>query len=200
VEFGVVHEIKHDQRFFATRGEGAHAERSDGTSLPIALSPNVDLRSLFWTSGLRGRPVLPMSILLEELIDGSSMHGGFFDLGSATFNMTRIVTGQLDAYVDMGWLMVHELPELEAAFRNAGEGAICTNFPYDVAAAALVVAEAGGIVTAADGGSLASSPAVGSGEGWGVAVLASASRALHDQLLEATASGMQRLRAHVLGN
>jgi myo-inositol-1(or 4)-monophosphatase len=135
--------------------------------------------------------------LLEELIDSSSMHGGFFDLGSATFNMTRIVTGQLDAYVDMGWLMVHELPELEAAFRNAGEGAICTNFPYDVAAAALVVSEAGGVVSAADGGSLAASPAVGSGEGWGVAVLASASRPLHDRLLEATGSGMQRLRAYV---
>jgi myo-inositol-1(or 4)-monophosphatase len=197
VQFGVVHEIKSGQRFFATRGEGAHAERGDGSPLAIALSPNVDLRALFWTSGLRGRPVLPMSLLLEELIDGSSMHGGFFDLGSATFNMTRIVTGQLDAYVDMGWLMVHELPELEAAFRSAGDGAICTNFPYDVAAAALVVSEAGGIVTAADGGSLESSPAIGSGEGWGVAVLASASRPLHDRLLEATRSGMQRLRAHV---
>jgi myo-inositol-1(or 4)-monophosphatase len=167
--------------------------------LPIALSPNVDLRALFWTSGLRGRPVLPMSVLLEELIDGSSMRGGFFDLGSATFNMTRIVTGQLDAYVDMGWLMARELPELEAAFRRAGEGAICTNFPYDVAAAALVVSEAGGIVTAADGGSLATSPAIGSGEGWGVAVLASASQPLHDRLLEATRSGMQRLRTHIAG-
>jgi myo-inositol-1(or 4)-monophosphatase len=197
VQFGVVHEIKHGQRFLATRGEGAHAERADGTPLPIALSPNVDLRALFWTSGLRGRPVLAMSVLLEELIDRSSMRGGFFDLGSATFNMTRIVTGQLDAYVDMGWLMVHELPELEGAFRNAGEGAICTNFPYDVAAAALVVSEAGGVVTAADGESLGASPAIGSGEGWGVAVLASASRPLHDRLLEATRSGMQRLRAYV---
>jgi myo-inositol-1(or 4)-monophosphatase len=200
VQFGVVHEIKHDQRFFATRGGGAVAERADRTRLPIARSANVDLRALFWTAGLRGRPVLPVSILLEELIDGSSMHGGYFDLGSATFNMTRIVTGQLDAYVDMGWLIVHELPELEAAFRRAGDGAICTNFPYDVAAAALVVTEAGGIVTAADGGSLGSSPAIGSGEGWGVAVLASASQPLHDRLLEATERGMQRLRAHVVGD
>jgi myo-inositol-1(or 4)-monophosphatase len=199
VEFGVVHEIKHDQRFFATRGLGAQAERADRTPLRIALSANVDLRALFWTSGLRGRPVLPMSILLEHLIDESSMRGGFFDLGSATFNMTRIVTGQLDAYVDMGALMVHELPELEAAFRRAGDGAICTNFPYDVAAAALIVTEAGGVVTAADGGPLEPSPAIGSGEGWGVAVLASASRSLHDRLLEATETGMQRLRAHVVG-
>ena len=198
VQFGVVHEIKHGQRFFATRGAGALAERADGTPLPIVLSPNVDLRALFWASGSRGRPALPTAVLLEELIDGCSMHGSFFDLGSATFDMTRIVTGQLDAYVDMGWLMVHELPELEAAFRRAGDGRICTNFPYDVAAAALVVTEAGGIVTAADGGQLESSPAIGSGDGWGVAVLASASRALHDRLLEATENGMQRLRAHVV--
>ena len=199
VQFGVVHELKSGQRFFATRGEGAHAERADGSSLPIVLSPNVDLRALFWASGLRGRPALPMTVLLEELIDGCSMHGGFFDLGSATFDMTRIVTGQLDAYVDMGWLVMHEIPELEGEFRRAGDGNVCTNVPYDVAAAALVVSEAGGIVTAADGGSLAVSPAIGSGDGWGVAVLASASRPLHDRLVEATGQGMQRLRAQVVG-
>jgi myo-inositol-1(or 4)-monophosphatase len=198
VHFGVVHELKSGQRFFATRGEGARAERADGSPLPIALSPNVDLRTLFWASGLRGRPALPMTVLLEELIDGCSMHGGFFDLGSATFDMTRIVTGQLDAYVDMGWLVLHEIPELEAEFRRAGDGNVCTNFPYDVAAAALVVSEAGGIVTAANGGSLDASPAIGSGDGWGVAVLASASRPLHDRLLEATEQGMQRLRAQVV--
>jgi hypothetical protein len=31
VQFGVVHEIKHGQRFFATAGAGVHAERADGT-------------------------------------------------------------------------------------------------------------------------------------------------------------------------
>ncbi len=144
-------------------GEGARVERADGSSVPVSLSANTDLRVLFWTAGLRGRPALPVTIVLEDLIDGSSMHGGYFDLGSATFNMTRIVTGQLDAYVDVGWRVLHELPELEPAFRVAGDGAVCTNFPYDVAASSLIVTEAGGIVTAADGGPLASSPAVGSG-------------------------------------
>jgi myo-inositol-1(or 4)-monophosphatase len=197
VEFGVVHEIKSGQRFSAGRGGGAHVERADGSAVPVTLSGNTDLRALFWTAGLRGRPAVPLTILLEDLIDGSSMHGGYFDLGSATFNMTRIVTGQLDAYVDMGWRVLQELPELEAAFRVAGDGAVCTNFPYDVAAAALVVTEAGGVVTAADGGPLADRPAVGSGDGYGVAVLASASAALHERLLDAVAKGMDRLRAHL---
>jgi fructose-1,6-bisphosphatase/inositol monophosphatase family enzyme len=68
-----------------------------------------------------------------------------------------------------------------------------------VAAAALVVTEAGGVVTAADGGPLGPSPAIGSGDGWGVAVLASASLPLHERLLEATEHGMRRLQAQVVG-
>ena len=45
---------------------------------------------------------------------------------------------------------------------------MCTNFPYDVAAAALIVEEAGGVVTHADGRSLDDHPAVGSSrsQGW----------------------------------
>jgi myo-inositol-1(or 4)-monophosphatase len=138
---------------------------------------------------------MPMTIVLEELIDGSGMRGGYFDLGSATFNMTRIVTGQLDAYVDVGRYLVDVRPALEAAFRRVGDGAVCTNFPYDVAAAALIVEEAGGVVTRPDGGSIAGHPAVGSGDGYGIAVVASASPALHDRLLGAIAEGMARLHA-----
>ena len=197
VDFGVVHEIKNGQRFVATRGEGAHVERADGSPAPVVLSENSDLRSVFFAAGVRGRPAVAMAVLLENLIDDSSMHGGYFDLGSATFDMTRIVTGQLDAYVDAGWRVLHEIPALEPAFRRAGEGRICTNFPYDVAASSLIVAEAGGVVTAADGAPLAGCPAVGSGDGYGLAVVASASRALHDRLLDAVDAGMRRLRAHV---
>jgi len=189
VSFGVVHEIKTGRVFAAQRGGGVRADD------PIRRSTNTDLGALFWTAGLRGRPAVPVTVALEALIDGSSMRGGFFDLGSATFNMTRIVTGQLDAYVDIGMHVVERFPQTEARFRAAGDGAICTNFPYDVAAAALVVTEAGGIVTRPDGASLDDHPAVGSGDGFGVAVLASASPALHDSLLAAVADGMERLGA-----
>jgi myo-inositol-1(or 4)-monophosphatase len=191
-----VQEIKSGDCVYATRGHGAAGRRPDGSAIPLRPSANVDLAALFWTAGLRGRPVLPVSIVLERLIDGSSMRGGYFDLGSATFNMTRIVTGQLDAYVDVGRRLVDEIPSLEADFRRVGEGAVCTNFPYDVAAAALIVEEAGGVVTRADGSGLARHPAVGSGDGFGLAVLASASPALHELLLAEVDLGMRRLRAH----
>src|SRR5262249_2751432 len=141
VSFGVVHELKTGDRFFATRGRGVHAEAADGSPMALAPSSNTDLRALFWTAGLRGRPVVPTSVALEELVDGSSMGGGYFDLGSAAFNLTRLVTGQLDAYVDVGRRIVDEVPETEDAFLEVGEGAVCTNFPYDVAAAALIVRE-----------------------------------------------------------
>ena len=193
VDFGVVHEIKTGDRFFAHRGGGVRAERADGSTLPTALSNNLDLRALFWTAGLRGRPSIPLAVVLEELVDESSMRGGYFDLGSATFNMTRIVTGQLDAYIDVGRRIVDEFPNTEPLFRAVGEGAVCTNFPYDVAAAALIVEEAGGVVTRADGQSIADHAAVGSGDGYGIAVVASASSQLHVQLLAAVDTGMQRL-------
>ena len=135
------------------------------------------------------------SIVLERLIDDSAMHGGYFDLGSAAFDLTRIVTGQLDAYVDVGMHVIERFPQTEARFRAAGDGAVCTNFPYDVAAAALIVAEAGGVVTRPDGAVIDDHPAVGSGDGYGIAVLASASPALHDALLAAVATGMDRLGA-----
>jgi myo-inositol-1(or 4)-monophosphatase len=199
VEFGVVHEIKSGDRFFAVRGGGARAVRADGVAIQVNLSGNVDLRALFWTAGLRGRPVVPVSIALEALIDGSSMHGGYFDPGSATFNMTRLVTGQLDAYVDIGRRLVDEFPELEPLFRAVGEGAVCTNFPYDVAAAGLIVTEAGGVVTRADGRPLDEHPAVGSGDAFGLAVLAAASPALHAQLLAAVDLGFEQVRAWIAG-
>jgi len=193
VSFGVVHELKTGQRFWASRGRGPRADGASGEPLEIRLSANTDLTALFWTAGLRGRPLLPTSVVLEELVDGSSMGGGYFDLGSAAFNMTRIVTGQLDAYVDVGRRVVDECPETEAAFLEVGEGAVCTNFPYDVAAAALIVQEAGGVVTRPDGAPIEDHPAVGSGDGYGIAVLASATAALHERLLAAVEEGVRRL-------
>jgi len=195
VTFGVVQEIKTGTCFTARRGAGAQARTVAGASVPLAPSPNTDLRALFWTAGLRGRPVLPCSIVLEDLIDGCTLNGGCFELGSATFNMTRVATGQLDAYVDVGRRIVDEVPETEAAFRLLGEGTVLTNFPYDVAAAIVIVEEAGGIVTAIDGTSLARRPAIGSGDGYGLAVLATGNATLHADILAVVDRGITRLQA-----
>ena len=193
VTFGVVHELKTGDQYWAARGRGAHGARADGTPIALAPSPAVDLASLFWEAGLRGRPSLPMAVALEALTDGCSMGGGVFSLGSAAFALTRVANGQLDAYVDAGRRVLDTYPELEPEFLRVGEGAVCTNFPYDVAAGVLVVAEAGGVVTMADGTSLADHPAIGSGRDHGLAVLASGNPALHERLLAALADGLDSL-------
>ncbi len=37
---------------------------------------------MLWTYGFRGRPVVDTAVVLEELVDSSSVAGGTFDLGS----------------------------------------------------------------------------------------------------------------------
>jgi myo-inositol-1(or 4)-monophosphatase len=187
VQLGIVSEVRSGLRYVARRGQGVHADA------PVRTSTNTDLAALFWTAGLRGRPALPMTVVFEHLIDDCAMRGAFFELGSATFAMTRVVTGQLDAYIDVGQHVLDMYPQVESRFRAVGNGALCTNFPYDVAAAALIVREAGGVVTAPDDRALDDRPAIGSGDGFGVAVVASASRALHERLLAEVQLGMDRL-------
>lgn len=197
VEFGVVHELKTGDRYWATRRGGARGARADGTPVPLVPSTNTDLSALFWEAGLRGRPSRPMAVVLEALTDGCSMGGGVFSLGSAAFALTRVANGQLDAYVDAGRRVLDTYPDLEADFLRVGEGAVCTNFPYDVAAGGLVVEEAGGVVTMADGTSLRDHPAIGSGREHGLAVVASGSRALHERLLAALDDGLAALGARL---
>ena len=77
----------------------------------------------------------------------SSVAGGTFDLGSATYDMTRIVTGQLDAYVEPGPRMIDEVARGREEFERVGRGSILNNSPYDLAAAALILDEAGAVLT-----------------------------------------------------
>jgi myo-inositol-1(or 4)-monophosphatase len=195
VAVGVVQALRSGEVYVARRGLGATIVAPGGHRRRPALSPNRSLPALFLGASDRGRPLVPLALVLQELVDGAAMHGAYFELGSATFAMTRVVTGQLDAYTDPGHRMLRELPALEPEFRRVGQGSIATNFPYDVAAAALIAAEAGAIVTDATGRPLDAVAAVGSGDGYGLSVVASASRDLHEQVLHALDRGIERLAA-----
>lgn len=197
VIFGVVHELKTGDAYWAARGAGAAGARADGSPIPLVPSGNADLSALFWTAGLRGRPSLPMAVVLEELADGCSMGGGTFELGSAAFALTRVANGQLDAYVDVGRRALDTFPALEPAFLRVGEGAVCTNFPYDVAAGALILHELGAPCTRADGTSLGSVPAIGSGRAHGLDVLAAGTPALHAAVLAVLDRGIDALGARL---
>jgi len=187
VSAGCVVEIKTGDFFLARRGEGLEA------SAPVAPSANTDLDRLFWVYGLRGRPAGPMMEVLGELVDRSSVGGASFDLGSAAFDMTRVVTGQLDAYVEPGPLLVDEVPGMRERFAAVGGGAILNNSPYDLAAAALCVTEAGAVLSDARGRPLRDRPLLGSGPEHQMSVLACAGPDLHAALVDALARGMRRL-------
>ena len=185
VAIGCIVEIKSGAAFIAERGAGLDP--------PPQLSANTRLERMFWTYGLRGRPARQTIEVLAELIDASSVGGATFDLGSATYDMTRIATGQLDAYVEPGPRMVADLPGMRAQFERVGEGAVLNNSPYDLAAAALCLEEAGAVVTDAYGAPLASRPLLGSGPDFQISCITAANRDLHAKICAAIEAGIERL-------
>ena len=187
VELGCVIEIKSGAEFVAERGAGVDAGPR--------LSATGSLERMLWTYGFRGRPAIELATVLGELIDTSSVGGATFDLGSATFDMTRLVTGQLDAYVEPGPRMVEEVPGMRARFEQVGGGSVLNNTPYDLAAAVLILAEAGAVVTDAHGAPLGRRALLGSGPEFQMSCVGAANQELHGAICEALDRGIERLAA-----
>jgi myo-inositol-1(or 4)-monophosphatase len=185
VEVGCIVEIKSGRAFLAQRGGGLDPAPK--------LSANTSVDRMFWTYGFRGRPSRAVVEVIGDLLDASSVGGGTFDLGSATYDMTRIVTGQLDAYVEPGPRMVQDVPGMREEFERVGGGAVLNNSPYDVAAAALCLSEAGAVVTDAYGKPVEDRPLLGSGPEFQISCIAAANRALHAEILREVEAGIGRL-------
>jgi myo-inositol-1(or 4)-monophosphatase len=189
VQVGCVVEIKSGNMFVA--------ERDRGVDPAPSLSANREISRMFWSYGLRGRPVRVIAEVLGELIDASSVGGATFDLGSATFDMTRIVTGQLDAYIEPGPAIVANVLGMRAEFERVGGGVVLNNSPYDLAAACLILEEAGAIVTDAHGEPLAARGLLGSGPEFQISCVATSNRELHAAIVEELGAGIERLRQKV---
>ncbi len=188
VSAGCVVEIKSGDWFLAARGAGLV-----GASRPARLSPNTDPRRMFWSYGFRGRPARPTAEVLAELIDGSSVRGGTFELGSQAFSMTRVVTGQLDAVVEVGSRMIDEVPGMRAEFERVGDGQVLNNSPYDLAAPWLCLTQAGGVVSDGWGAPLDRHRLLGSGHEFQMSSISAANKALHERLVRAVDAGIERL-------
>ena len=187
VEVGCILELK--------SGRGFVAERGSGLDPAARLSQNTSLERMFWTYGFRGRPARALAEVLAELIDASSVGGGTFDLGSATFDMTRVVTGQLDAYIEPGPRMIDDVPGIREEFERIGGGSVLNNSPYDLAAATICLREGGAVVTDAYGGSLADRPLLGSSHEFQMSCVAAANQELHGAICAELDAGIERLRA-----
>ncbi len=187
VEVGLVIEIKSGDGFLAVRGQGVDPAP--------ALSTTSSIDRMLWTYGFRGRPAVAVAIVLEELIDSSSVGGGTFDLGSATFDMTRLITAQMDAYVEPGPRIIDQVPGMRAEFERVGGGAVLNNSPYDLAAAVLLLEEAGAIVTDAHGNSLDNRPLLGSGHEFQMSCVAAANEELHRKIIASLDRGIAKLQS-----
>ncbi len=185
VEVGCVIEIKSDARFVAVRGAGTDPAPRLGTTTSVD--------RMLWTYGLRGRPAVGVATVLEELIDASSVGGGTFDLGSAAYDMTRIISGQMDAYVEPGPRMIDEVGGMRAEFERVGGGAVLNNSPYDLAASLLILEEGGALVTDARGHGLGDRPLLGSGHEYQMSCVAAANAELHRAIIAALDRGIARL-------
>lgn len=192
VSLGVVAEIKNDAVFSAVRGGGVSIE-VDGSAVTPALSGKTDVASIFWTLGFRGRPAEPLITVLGELVDLTSVDGGCFDLGSATFGITRVVTGEMDVYVDVGQRMADEVEAVRERFLRVGHGAILNNYPYDLAAAALIAEESGAVLSDAYGKPLDPYPLVPRDGGGQISAMVSGNRTLHQLVLDHLDAGMAHL-------
>jgi len=190
VEIGCVVEIKCGDWYLAVRGSGVESTR------PVQLTTAADLSRMFWGYGFRGRPVRQTVEVLAELIDASSVGGGTFELGSQAFAMTRIVTGQFDAVIEVGSRLIDELPELREAFERVGGGQVLNNSPYDLAAPWLCLTEAGGVVSDGWGEPLYHHRLLGSGHEFQMSSISASNVRLHARLVQAVDEGVARLRAH----
>lgn len=189
VTVGCVVEIPSGRVFLAERGAGL----VEGG--PPRLSANERLDRMFWTYGFRGRPARALTEVLAELIDESSVGGATFDLGSACFDTMCVVDGRLDAYIEPGPLLVERVPGMREEFERVGGGAVLNNSPYDLAAAALIAEEAGAIVTDAAGERFDDRPLLGSGAEFQMSVAIASNRALHEQIVNQLALGIDRVYA-----
>jgi myo-inositol-1(or 4)-monophosphatase len=191
VTYGCFVELATGSTFEARRGGGARAE-----GRRLEPSSTADLRRVFWAGGFRGQPAVPLATVLADLFDVPGSEGAFFDHGSAAYSLTRVATGQLDAFVDPGPAMIELAPGVEKYFRSVGGGHLLNTVTYDSAAAYLVLWELGLPCTDALGRSLQDVPLFDEGgRATQVSTVAASTPELHDDVLHLVANGLQRIQA-----
>lgn len=183
VDNACVVELLGDRTFYAERGKGVRVYQ-DGRILKARLSQNTDIEQMSWALTVPARPAELVFPTAAKLIDLTTLKGGFFACNSTSHSLTRLITGQLDAVVDIANRYYRDIPEVvEDHFINAGRGAILGIAPYDIAASLLIAEEAGCIVTDAYGESLSEVLLLDTSPSNQRSMVAAANKDLHDVLM-----------------
>ncbi len=193
VRCGCIGEIKGDDVFLAARGGGAHWIGGDGTERALRLLPITEIARAPLTYEVVARPFEWLGVVLGEVVDAAAMRGGCFLFNSTAYSLTRLLTGQLAAVLDVGNRIYRDRPETRPRFLQVGFGRPIGLFTYDIAAAALIAAEAGAVVTDAHGHSFDDTPLLDTGADNVKSILAASTPELHARLLEAIDAGIGRL-------
>lgn len=196
LKLGCVQEIKSGRIFIAEKNSGVKIIHKGNITSP-SLSGKIDIDSLFWSIGIGGKPIAPLITVLEELINSSNFNGSIFSLGSSSFSITRVASGQLDCYIDIGHRLVTDYPVFEKDYMKVGQGSIVNNYAYDIAAAYLILKEGGGIITDAHGKALDNIPLMGIGKEYQLSIIASANQELHSILLMMVDKGFSKLQDNI---
>ena len=183
VTHGLLGEIVGDRIFYAEVG-GAAEIQCAGELLAPSLSPNEDLDLLRWSLTVPGRPAALIFGVMADLLDMSSVRGGFFSCNSTCYSISRILTGQLDAYVDVAARIVREMPEAAADSLDVASGRIPGFSSYDIAAAYLIAGRAGVVITDAFGNPLDDMKLLDASPANLGSCVAASNKALHAKLLE----------------
>ncbi|RJP73829.1 MAG: hypothetical protein C4532_03965 [Candidatus Abyssobacteria bacterium SURF_17] len=193
VTHGILREIVGERIFYVEK----HAPSEimiGGQTVKLALSRTGDLGLLRWSLTMPGRPAALVFGVMADLIDASSIRGGFFSCNSTCYSISRIVTGQLDAYVDIANRIVRDFPETAEKFRAISGGRITGFSSYDIAAAHLIAKQAGVVISDAYGNPLDDMLLLDTSPANLRSCVAASSKSLHARLLAYIEEHMKSFR------
>ncbi|PGR36741.1 hypothetical protein COC47_20005 [Bacillus cereus] len=153
IEYALLMELKTGNYMYSDIFSNSIEFEGYNSQLPN-LSQGKDIKNMFWSFEFNGHPTNLMIDAYGHLIDESANNGGVFIFNSASYSISRIITGQMDAYVDIGNRLLKDYPDLLTDFQRVGNGQVLHLFPYDIAASVFLAKKAGVIITDAYGNSL----------------------------------------------
>ncbi|HLJ55289.1 MAG TPA: inositol monophosphatase family protein [Chthonomonadaceae bacterium] len=194
VRYAAITEIKGDLTITAARGEGVSMYDRHGNGIKPALLPTTEVSAMACALEVVGAPMEMLFDALKETVNATTVRGGCFILNSSAFELTRLVTGQLAAVIDVRNRLLREFPQTKPLFLRHGGGRLICLYGYDVAAAALIVQEAGGVVTDAWGRDLSAWTLMDTTESNFGSLIAASNSALHAKLVAGVDEGFARLK------
>ncbi|MGH2522724.1 MAG: inositol monophosphatase family protein [Anaerolineales bacterium] len=127
IQVGVIHDPLRRETFFAEKGQGAFRQGEPGPPQPLRVSRLTDFGDALIGVDWARDPAARQQVL-EALVRVAPQCRTLRSVGSAALNLAYLAAGWLDGYFHLSLQ------------------------PWDVAAGALLVTEAGGMISAPDGG------------------------------------------------